>query len=858
MDFNSILENFHIWWNDVCNLFGSVSTLVLTDIETILIYFGVFILCAIVVYLISILSMRERTYEEALEEQRRRNQEAIQQAKSDKSKKDKKFKKWGKKKDKTDEDKNHTTSNDMKLLQEPSDVKMETENQSTNQSEAKSKKKSKQRKPIVEEKAENSQQPSSSEETDEPISSSSAIGVQSLESTENKKQLSETCSDSDLVNKNFDTSPELENEVKEKVAEIDATKAQTSRKSPTKKFKKSKLDSRDSSSELGDWSENKIISIIKSATLSEEEVDHIMEVLYKKGSLSEKKRNDMIASLKKQIQDKEDGLKAERKLCQAANDKISELVQEMSEEKAQAMTCEKSLRDVLNQEQQEIKALHGMMQRKREQHASELSAMHTKMQQMKNKMKEEHTLTIQRLQEENNQLQTLNRVESEKQQRSNMEVSRMQHELEQLRSSRDNHKAASQQLEKHMEQQEYSYKQRLNECQEEAARKLQLLQQDNGKFIDREEHESIVQEKECLLHGLVQQLDHCKCEIVALAKEVELQKQQNKELNAKKGEAARAAEDLVSKAELRVAEAQRKADSRTKEMQNILNEQIKEVERAVQESYCKELEAARLEADQRISAAEAEANLKIEEFQESLYARIREVNSEAEATVTQAILEKEQMKSELDNLGKMLKESLKRIFPSFVIDDSLNHKDWLNQYEAEAKLYFQKVKEDIDPSLVKKQLEETAEEKSKLKSQVQNYETVLAETECMLRTLQNNIENEEKKWQAEMLLKEQDLKKVLYENEKLQLHNKTLEASLEQLQGLKETLYEVEELRLKLQKEEMEKKILQERLADSLPSSPTISMCTNNGQPTEVNSNHLPNKSEKRKKSKKRGASGKK
>ena len=54
----------------------------------------------------------------------------------------------------------------------------------------------------------------------------------------------------------------------------------------------------------------------------------------------------------------------------------------MNEKKAQASTTEKSLRDALNQEQQEIKALHGMMQRKREQYASELAAMQSKMQQV--------------------------------------------------------------------------------------------------------------------------------------------------------------------------------------------------------------------------------------------------------------------------------------------------------------------------------------------------------------------------------------------------------------------------------------------------------------------------------------------
>lgn len=82
------------------------------------------------------------------------------------------------------------------------------------------------------------------------------------------------------------------------------------------------------------------------------------------------------------IQEKEEALRSEQKLCQAAGEQINELLQELSEKKGQAAAAEKSLRDALNQEQQEIKALHGMMQRKREQYASELAAMQSKMQQV--------------------------------------------------------------------------------------------------------------------------------------------------------------------------------------------------------------------------------------------------------------------------------------------------------------------------------------------------------------------------------------------------------------------------------------------------------------------------------------------
>lgn len=75
------------------------------DINTALVCAAVFIFSAVMVYLISVFGMKERTYEEAIEEQRRRNQEASHHIKHDKLKKEKRFKKWGRRcKDKSAED----------------------------------------------------------------------------------------------------------------------------------------------------------------------------------------------------------------------------------------------------------------------------------------------------------------------------------------------------------------------------------------------------------------------------------------------------------------------------------------------------------------------------------------------------------------------------------------------------------------------------------------------------------------------------------------------------------------------------------------------------------------------------------
>lgn len=925
------------------------------DLHTAVICAGVFVISALVVYLISVFGMRERTYEEAIEEQRRRNQEAIQQAKTDKNKKEKKFKKWGKKsKEKSEEEKG--TNCDVEKLSEENESKSELTSNSINTAsdiKTSTKKKARQRKSALQEKGEElSQHQSSSEETDDLTSASNSVSSNILINDEEKKiiqleKLEKSMrSKEDFKNQNSESSLDLPDE---KIEELDSIKM--TKKSPVKK-RKNKGDYSEQSHNIEniEWSEAKLINVIKMSTLTEDEVQHLIDTLNSriKGNSVDRKKSE-IASLKKIIQEKEEALRSEQKLCNAASEQINDLIQEVTEKKAQATATEKSLRDALNQEQQEIKALHGMMQRKREQYASELGAMQSKMQQMKNKMKEEHSLALQRLQEENNQLQSLNRIESEKQQRSNMEITRLQHEIEQLRSSREKfetHQAAMQQsqedLHKHIEQlmsshqeEEYSYKQRINEMsnkiqQAENARSslvqelqnaqsvcssveadnsslrqrleeakhqlsnseqeimklqsrleetnrqqrdmanclekmreevvdlsnakhehLQLIQtlkqeneslasqisqnmermsadgaeqQQNGetteksRLINLEEHDSIIQEKEAVANQLLQELEHSKKEIMLLSKDLDFQKRTNEEIIVEKNkvsESLSAAEkkmkEIVQSAELKVKEAQLKVESCSKEFKSMKDE----------------AETIKKEADERILKAENQANLQLEEFQESLYERLNKINLESEAKIKEAVQEKEHVKRELENFAVCIKEFLYRIFPDINVPQMTDNKLCISEYEKEIISHLEKLKKNVqhDSKDLIKKLEDSASEKLNLESEIQNYAIVLAETESILKALQNNIESEESKWKKELQSKDESLKEVRDENEKLKSQNKTLHTNLEQLQGLKEALYEIEELRLKLQKEELEKRLLQEKLGvlDSLSNSSNIS-----------------------------------
>ncbi|XP_015928985.1 ribosome-binding protein 1 [Parasteatoda tepidariorum] len=920
------------------------------DIQTVFICGGVFVISAAVVYLISAFGMRERTYEEAMEEQRRRNQEAMQHSKNDKSRKEKKFRKWAKRsKEKSEDDKSHACDTDNKIAPDDGDVKGDSGSNSSSQNidvKISTKKKTRQRKTVLMEKdviptqysKDQAQQLSSSDETDELPSVSSLPDI-SQTCKENQTPLFADkiiCTKEDYKSQSSESPTAHIGEFQDKAEMTDVSRP--IKKSPLKK-KRNKADLSESGSELIEWNETKVLSVIKMIQLNDEELQRIIDALSSRLKVNEKKKSEFQA-LKKIIQEKEDALRNEQKSSQAANEKICDLLQELGDTKSQASAVEKSLRTALNQEQQEIKGLHDMMQRKQKHYNDEISALQSKMKKMKSMMKEEHALAIQRLQEENSQLQSMNRMESEKNQRSSMEISRLQHEIDQLRSSREkfeSHQSTMQQTQEDLhreihqleqiisshQEDDYNYKQRINELSnkiqqadnaraslvqelqnaqsvcssleaensslrqrlEELKHQLNSSEQNaiqlqgslEAKTIEFQEQEAVFKKNENVVHSLMEELEQCNNERDNLLNEVACEKKNNEELSEKNNELNEALQtsqskmqEVIDSAELKVQEAQIKSDKHSKEMQNLLNEQIKEVELALRESFSKELINAHQEtdnikkqADERVQKVESQANLRLEEFQESLYERLNQLNIETESKVKEVQKEKELITTELKEMNTTLKNLLQSIFPKLVVPENIDT-SFLKNCEAELQAYIQDLKEkkphdSKDLINLGKQLEEKSLEKANLESRIAVYENVLFETESVLKSLQDHIESEEKKWKTDLSFKDQILETIKNENDCLKLENNKLRLSLEQLQDLKESLCEIEDLKLKLHKEEADKKILQEKIQMiDVVAKPSTCPIGENNLLESSESNILPSKSEKRKKSRKRGGSGKK
>ncbi|XP_076366291.1 uncharacterized protein LOC143255080 isoform X1 [Tachypleus tridentatus] len=470
------------------------------DVQTALIFIGVFFFIGLLLYLISVFGIKEKTYEEAIEEQRRLNLEAELQPKSDKtSKKEKKFKKWGRKsKEKGDENKSTHTEYYIQSKLETQHIE-HVEFKSTAEviytdpevdlRPLKPKKKNKvaQPKPILVNR--DSSPPLADDEQIQRVRSNSFGKIQpkdelelkhmthsqdsSMEPEKIKNKIGET--EETTVDNGYakEDSPlqKQEEAKKKKVREEpmkvvkDDTGHPRGLELQSKKSKKQKIDYVLPAGDNVELAASRLLVLLKNAELSAEDSQMLIDVLLTKqneDAVVWTKKNDPVVNLKKQLQEREQQLESEQCQAQAISAKMRELKQELNKEKTRSSGLERTLREKLGQHQEEIKSLQSSIQISQDQHKKEVSSFQANIQQLQRKITEEQAPTIQRLQEENNTLkQNLSRLEKES--CSRVELSQLSHELDQAKSAKELYEAKQNTLLKTNEELQQE-KEKLQEC----------------------------------------------------------------------------------------------------------------------------------------------------------------------------------------------------------------------------------------------------------------------------------------------------------------------------------------------------------------------------------------------------------
>lgn len=187
---------------------------------------------------------------------------------------------------------------------------------------------------------------------------------------------------------------------------------------------------------------------------------------------------------------------------------------------------------------------------------------------------------------------------------------------------------------------------------------------------------------------------------------------------------------------------------------------------------------------------------------DSLVASLQEELKEAKASTDANTV------TQLAALQNETKETLQSLFPQIPVDTEQS--DWLKAFTQKAQEALSQQESHsstASPELLEK-LKESEESYSSLQAECDQYRTVLAETEGMLKHLQKSVEEEELVWKTKMANSEEQLKEALEKVSKLEAENQSveklkeqvmlLEAQLEKQSDNLMTSEEVEQLKLQL------------------------------------------------------------
>lgn len=364
------------------------------DVVTILIGVAVFIISALVIYCISAFSMREKTFEEVIEEQRRREEEEREKAKAEKrAEKELQKKKHKKGKgEKVKEKAAQVTEPELKIEHKMVNLEIEpeiiepTEHLGLTTGVRQRGKKEKVAKPILQNKSEHTPVVEKAAELyHKPVVPKDELELKKV----HEKVVVEKIEKVKVVH----TETHHEKEVKVKHS------AESKENLPPKKVEKNEepiakqhvteLEKRPSKQKAYaddvPLNGSRLISTVKSASLTDNEVQSLIDILLNKQGLTpastaateswnkKSQKGDPVAALKKQLEEKEKALQEEQAITVAANTRAKELRNELLVEKNNHVALEKKLRESVEKHQSELQALQQRMQHAHEQHLLETS-----------------------------------------------------------------------------------------------------------------------------------------------------------------------------------------------------------------------------------------------------------------------------------------------------------------------------------------------------------------------------------------------------------------------------------------------------------------------------------------------------
>ncbi|XP_073343168.1 ribosome-binding protein 1b isoform X2 [Pagrus major] len=765
-----------------------------------LVFGGFMIISALGIALVSTLSMKETSYEEALAKQRHQLVQT-QTQKADKKKKDKTLEKKNKAKKKEDRP-------DGKLSDPGSDGGEEPEVVTCTEPESDPE-------PVSESDAAHEPRPMPEPEPEPTVVLATTIMSAPAPSPKEKKKkksakvepaaVVETVAKEVLVTLMapvVDASPV--NVVPEVTKEPTAAKTEEPKETLSKK-KKSKrpepVTDSAKSSHLPPHGE--LLSAVSNMALSEDEMHKLMEVLNQKAGVRQgswqlaSQRGDPLSALKKQLEEKEKLLTSEQDGAMTAKNRLRELSKELGAEKSKMASLEARLKAEQSARVQEVNGLQAKIQTADQEHLKHTQQLNQKIGSLQEQLENGPNAQLARLQQENSILRdALNQATSQAESRQNAELAclrqdcvRLGRELTERTDALRTDEGRRKSLEAKMaavEQElaqaqlvhgdtERALQQRLEEVcsdlkasQQEAAAVSELqgalvsreaelqelkVQLENKAAVQVDESSEVQQLKSCVQRR-DEQVVALEAELAQLREELQLLTSSQR---VKEGDAA-AGDQVHKDGSGSETESEQPFESLEEDSQLLrLEEELQQLREELQQAR---YHGTELQEKMASSAAASSTAERVSEQREA----------ELQAALTEA-------QSRIASLRLDFQASLQVLFPGVCVE--AEQSDWLQ-------LFIQTVQEskgEAERSHSESRLTEAQRKQTELQTEFDQKMKLLQETEAELQALQRRSEEEENVWKKKLCEAEQQKQTVL---DQLQLLEDR--AQTENTQQLKEQL----------------------------------------------------------------------
>ncbi|KAK8740093.1 hypothetical protein OTU49_003030 [Cherax quadricarinatus] len=818
---------------------------------------GVVLVLTVLVYILATLGTKETPFEEAIAEQRQKRDQESSQTKTDKQHKKQKVKKVKGKKEDLDEV-GGTAVQEVEVESEPlpeptppQPAEPEPSPQPI-QEKKKEKKKKKEKERDVEEAPQKiveevqeiitmKTESVKAEAAPEPTPSLPVkLEVKEVKEEKNIKEVKEAV-EAPVIAVQVDVTEAVD-------APVAPVKKPTSPQEKKKKKEKQKND-------VTTLSESKLLPMVQRAPLSGTEIQTLIDVLLNKqqqnsagGDWVKKGKVDPITQLKRQLEELENRLRDKDEAHSALTAKITDLCSDLHGERSKSSKLKVQLDESAanHTRQQEAAA------------ASAQAAQAARLNELRTALEQEYQAKLQQQQQLVEQLQSASNESEVTALRASLSDAEIQTKM--LRQEHEELTQRCQQYEEHISTLEEK------RAAEEAARSAQLS-----------ELQAQLQSADAARAQALSEIAAMDAERNALNGQLASDNAKYAQLQHKLQETLHEKAEVDSR--LIQVESELRSVRQVVLDQNTRIERLKEEKESLASQSVRPAaegqENGDVHAEQTLASDTAHLVSLVKEKEILIEEQLSEVvNLRKEISRLKEDLESQRAKNneasgEVEEEKAKVRAVLRRIFPEVVVDDALDQGAFLSEFESKAlqvatktvqqpkpevvekvveivKVVEKEVEVKVQDPALKSQVEELSKENAELRTRVAglqkastpsiddsqrvteleeevrtvsekvtHYQTVLADTENLLKSLQASVESEEVAWNKRLSEKEKDVRQLTADKANLQLQVKQLEDTLDKVKQAEDMQAQLQVLQQQLQKEEKEKASLLEQLQNA-------------------------------------------